>query len=379
MFAKPLNLIIVYILCVINFLILFLPFSLSIYPFFYFNEENFIQWLIYDVSFIAFFIISLFMIIYLVFDTIFGFTIINFTRDCKPAKKYIKKYPYVKEIIANFEDVKRKFGNKNIHLMISFRRDINAFAIGSLRKKIVVVTLGLIAEIRHLSRTEAEFQDALKCIMSHEASHLVNKDFLPALLLIANQKATNFAAWILEIFFNLLIRILHIIPVLGFIANKIILLLYKISSFLINFFNRFIINNIFSFLKLHLNRKAEYRCDRQGALVCGGQNMAHALSFLGEHGYITIFSTHPKTSSRMDYVENIVKSDKKIKVSLINKASNIISITILFFICNYSMNYISKLPYMQLDGKLVFYYKKFIYHATSLFNQLINLFNNFLT
>ena len=43
------------------------------------------------------------------------------------------------------------------------------------------------------------------------------------------------------------------------------------------------------------------------------------------------------------------------------------------------MNYVSKLTYIQLDGKLVFYYKKFIYHGTSLFNQLINLFNNFLT
>ncbi len=379
MFAKPFNLIIVYILCVTNFLILFLPLIFSIYPLFILNNENFVQWLIYDVSFVAFFVISLFMIIYLILDTMFGFTIISFTRDAKPAKKYIKKYSYITETIENFEDVKKRFGYKNIHLMISFRRDINAFAIGSLRKKIVVLTLGLIAEIRHLSRTEEEFQDALKCIISHEVSHLVNKDFLPALLLIANQKATNLAASILGIFFNLLIRILYLIPFLGFVINKFIIFLYKTSSFLINFFNRFIINNVFSFLKLHLNRKAEFRCDKQAALVCGGNNMAHALSFLGEHGYITIFSTHPKTAARISYVENIKKSENLIKVSFLNKASNIISITILFVICNYSLGYISKIPYLRLDGFLASYYNKIIILTSSLFNQLINLFNNFIS
>ncbi len=30
--------------------------------------------------------------------------------------------------------------------------------------------------------------------MAHEISHLVNKDFLPALLLFANQKATSIVA-----------------------------------------------------------------------------------------------------------------------------------------------------------------------------------------
>ena len=226
--------------------------------------------------------------------------------------------------------------------------------------------MGLLVHIRKNCNSEQEFQIAVKAIMAHEMSHLVNKDFLPTLLLFANQKATNFILFFINSIFNLLIILLCRIPVIGNILYVIITTTYKIVNFSLKFFYNFIIIKIYELLKLHISRKTEFRCDYQAALACGGNNVAFALSFLGSGGYVTIFSTHPRTKSRIKYVQNVEKQAGKIQISLINKLSNFLSIAILFIILTFTFTHVKKLEYLQSFKQHNI--KLYLYHYEQKFN-----------
>jgi Zn-dependent protease with chaperone function len=374
MFSKPFNLILVYILCIVNLLIIFLPFILIASPFLVINKSGFYQFLT-DTIYLNFFIVSFIMLCYLLLDTIFGFTIWSLTKASKNIKKYHKKYPYTKEISENFITLQDNFATQNIKLLISKSSEINAYAIGSVRKKIVVITLGLIAHIRKNVRSEEEFQNVIKCIMAHEISHLINKDFLPALLLFANQKATNFISYFVNLFFNIIIRIFYLIPILGSFITNIIIVVHNITRFIISFFHRYILIKIYNFLKLHISRKNEYRCDFQAALACDGKNMANALSYLGNNGYFTIFSSHPNTLKRIKKVENVKQAKGKIKVSFINKISNFSSILLLIILLDVSWNYVSKLEYLKIKNNHII--NNMLYKQKYYLNLLKNKINNY--
>ena len=60
--------------------------------------------------------------------------------------------------------------------------------------------------------------------------------------------------------------------------------------------------------------------------------MATALSALGENGYMTIFSAHPKTVSRMQKVSNIEKIYTVIKPQRGNSIINFLSIIFILFL-----------------------------------------------
>ncbi len=346
MFSKPFNLFLVYSLTVANLLIVFLPFSAIFIPVFYMNRTDITQGIL-DLTYISAFIVSFIMIFYLFMDLLFGFSIWGLTKKCKAAEKYQKKYKFIKQIIVNFKELQQKFASPKAKLLISNSNEVNAYAIGSFRKKIVVITLGLISHIRERCETEEEFQLAVKAIMAHEFSHLVNKDFLPTLLLLASQKATNFVANLLRLFFNLQITLFTRIPILGGLLYVLIINFYYLTNFLVTFFHRFILLKIFNFLKLHFSRATEYRCDREAAYACGGLNTAYALSFLGDNGFVTIFSTHPRTKNRMKKVKDIKEKSGKIRVSALNQLSNFFSISILLIALLIGLNQSSKVNLAQ--------------------------------
>ena len=101
--------------------------------------------------------------------------------------------------------MKKKFGTKTVKFYISNSKEINAFAVGSFGRKAVVLTEGIINHYAENSENEEEFLLAIKSILGHEMSHLINKDFLPGILMITNQKVTNFASFILGIAFNVFV------------------------------------------------------------------------------------------------------------------------------------------------------------------------------
>ncbi len=336
MFAKPFNLLLVYVVTVFNIAILSSPLIALLVPFVdhkssTLNLSDGILAKFKLALFLIIFLVSFFMLCYLVLDMLFGFAMRASLKNCTRYEK-IKDYDFLSKI---FEEVKEKFGEKNVKLYVKNSDEINAFAVASLGGKAIVLTSGLINHYLTNSENPKEFLYSLRSVMGHEMSHLINKDFLPTYLIIANQKATNFVSSLLNIIFNFGARAASFMPYGGKFSARLMVETYVILNFFFSAFNRFIVFNIYEFLRKFVSRSLEYRCDRQSALAFGGKNMAFALSFLGESGYFTLFSTHPATKRRINKVKNIEIEDYVIKPSFLESLSNYFTIMFLIVICLY--------------------------------------------
>ncbi len=335
MFAKPINLILVYVITVINIVVLASPFMAAIIPLFNFGHRS----LSVDAGTLAymkmsllflFFLVSFLMLFYLFLDFLFGFSVRSSLKNCSRFEK-IKDFDFLSDI---FDQVKTRFGEKNVHLYIKNSDEINAFAVSSFNKRAIVLTQGLIKHYLVECPDPKRFLNAIRSIMGHEMSHLINKDFLPAFLIMTNQKMTNFVSSILSLFFVLLSRVVFFIPggkTCAFLMNDI----YSILRFILTGFNRFIVYNIYEFLRRFVSRAIEFRCDRQSAYAFGGHNMALALSMLGKGGYFTLFSTHPGTEKRIRKVQDVKITESTIGARFVDSIANYFSIMFLMIICLY--------------------------------------------
>ncbi|MCE3254546.1 MAG: hypothetical protein K0R25_40 [Rickettsiaceae bacterium] len=369
MLSKPLNLLLVYVLILINFLILVLPFAVAIVPFIDLGKaqvifEKYISlkpeivfyWLVFAVSF--------FMILYLLCDFIFGFSVNSTLKDCEKYEE-LSGYDFLEDVIG---DVRFKFGAPKVDLYIKPSEQVNAFAVGGIRKKAIVLTTGLIDHFATSTENDRQFLLALRSIVGHEMSHLMNKDYLSGLLIIANQRANNFIGKILLFSFSSMARIFGY---RGEISNKmvwLIFLIYDICNWILNIFNRIVVNNIYKFLKNFLGRLAEYRCDRESAKAFGGIDMAFALSFLGKSGYLSLFSTHPSTARRIRKVEVVEEKNAIIRPFFITEISNFASIMILPVICYYSF-YAGKLNVLA-KFYIYYHYPEFYFQVLKLFPSI---------
>jgi len=336
MFAKPLNLILVYVVTVFNVAILFSPLVALAAPFISIDnnvitiEDNIFHKLKFAFLFICF-LVSFFMLVYMVIDFLLGFSVRSSLKGCVRFEK-IKDYDFLTEL---FNQAKNKFGEHGVRLYIKNSDEINAYAVSSLGKKAIVLTSGLIHHYLEECEDPKTFLYALRSVIGHEMSHLVNKDFLPTFLIITNQKVTNFISTLLHLAFNFAIRIFTHLPIGGPLAARTMRDSYMILNFVLTAFNRFAVYNIYELLRRFISRSIEYRCDMQSAKAFGGQNMAFALSLLGESGYFTLFSTHPKTKSRMSRVENINISGAIVKPRFVDSLANYFSLMSLVVICLY--------------------------------------------
>jgi len=278
------------------------------------------------------FMISFLMLIYLFIDFIFGFSIRLSLKDCKLYSKS-GNYDFLQGI---FEEVKNKFSNPSAKLYVQNSDELNAFAVGGMGRRVIVLTSGLIEHYASNTEDDQQFLSALRSILGHEMSHLINKDFLPGLLIIINQRVTNFISSILMMMFRIGLQITTYFRIQNKEIAIVMLTIYNICDWILNFFNRYVINGIYNFLRKFLSRSIEYRCDRQSAKAFGGINMAFALSLLGKSGYFTLFSTHPATIKRMKKVEIVEEKNAIIRASMLSKLSNFSSIMILPIICFYA-------------------------------------------
>jgi Zn-dependent protease with chaperone function len=271
------------------------------------------------------------MLVYLLLDFLFGFSVRASLKGCVRYEK-IKDYDFLTDL---FSQVKNKFGEKSVRLYIKNSDEVNAFAVSSLGGKAIVLTRGLINHYLAGCPNSKKFLYALRSVIGHEMSHLVNKDFLPAFLIMTNQKITNFVSTILHLIFNIGIRLASQVPYGGRYSARIMADAYSILNFIITAFNRFVVYNLYELLRRFVSRSIEYRCDRQSAKAFGGQNMALALSMLGEGGYFTLFSTHPGTKSRMKKVQAIKPCEEIVKPRFSDALSNYFSLMFLVVICLY--------------------------------------------
>lgn len=317
---------------VINIMVLVSPLMIALLPLFNLGSHSLqvdagilakMKWGV----FFLFFIVSFLMLFYLFIDFLFGFSVRSSLKKCKRFEK-IKDYDFLSDI---FEQIKTKFGDKNVHLYIKDSDEINAFAVSSFNKRAIVLTHGLIKHYLVECSDPKKFLSAIRSIMGHEMSHLINKDFLPAFLIITNQKVTNLVSSILTKFFRLLSRIIFFIPG-GRSCAVLMTNLYSFTRFVLMSFNRFVVYNVYEFLRRFIGRSLEFRCDRQSAQAFGGHNMALALSMLGKSGYFTLFSTHPGTLKRIEKVKDVRAKESVIGPRFADSIANYISIIFLMVI-----------------------------------------------
>lgn len=336
MFSKPLSLVLVYVVTVINIVVLASPLLALLVPFVHINNNFLVieNSLIEKVKFAFFllcFTVSFLMLVYLVIDFLLGFSVRTSLKGCTRYEK-IKDYDFLTDL---FNQVKNKFGERSVKLYIKNSDEVNAYAVSSMGSKAIVLTSGIINHYLHECPDPKRFLYALRSILGHEMSHLVNKDFLPAFLIMTNQKVTNFVSNLLLIIFNLATRAASMLPIGGRYTAIVMNNIYNAIHFAVTFFNRFVVYNLYEFLRRTISRSIEFRCDMQSARAFGGKSMALALSMLGEGGYYTIFSTHPKTKSRMGQVENIKISDAIVKPRFTDSLANYFAIMFLMVICLY--------------------------------------------
>ncbi len=316
------------------------------------------------------FIISFLMICYLLLDYIFGFSVSSALKGCKRFEK-LEKYDFLQSV---YDDVKEKFGCPDLKLYIKKTDEINAFAIAGMRKKSIVLTTGLINHYLINIPDNEKFLRAIRSIMGHEMSHLINKDFLPGLLMIVNQKVTNFATAVILILFKICLQIFAKLNMQSTYIARIMAWIYNVSSWILHLFSRVVIYNLYNFLKKFFSRQIEYRSDRQSAKAFGGMDMAFSLSLLGKSGYLTLFSTHPSTSRRIRKVEVVEEKNAVIRPSFLSSLSNFISIMILPLICYYAAR-ISNIDLM-IKYYIFHYYPDFYYQVVRLWagiNQQISV------
>ena len=336
MFAKPLKLILIYILTVVNIVFLIAPIIATIAPFVDFTKNSVVieYSLAYKIKIIVallIFLTSFFMLIYIFLDFLFGFSLRSSLKNCKKFDK-VKGYEFLKEI---FSQTQEKFNCKGVKLYIKNSNEINAYAVSSMSSGAVVLTKGIIDHFLVSCADSKEFLLSLRSIMAHEMSHLINRDFLPTFFVISNQKATNFVSKLLHYFFFFQINLFNKIPYIGKFYGSSIFYIYQIINFILTIFNKYVVLVIYNFLNKFASRSIEYRSDYQGALAFGGSNMVSALEKLGKSGYFTIFSTHPSTKSRINHVKFVKQSNEIITPKFFDKLTNYFAIMILITICLY--------------------------------------------
>ena len=332
MFAKLINILLVYLMVVINITLLLLPPLFFFLAFFIVSHPEIIHNhdFIYKVRLLVIFAVfmsSLLMLIYLLLDFIFGFSVRFSLKNCQRYEKF-SSYDFLTDI---FEQVKSKFMQPRVRLYIKNSQEINAFAVASFGSKAIVLTHGMIKHYLNNCDNHKDFIYAIRSIIAHEMSHLVNKDFLPTLLIIANRKATNVVVSLCYLAINLFGKLFYLLLREGFVI-KMINFLHNIFGFFLGFFNRVVVFNIYRFIGLSLSRSIEYRCDFQATQAFGGKRMAFALSLLGKSGYFTLFSTHPSTKSRIDKVANVVAKEGVVLPRIVDELANYIAMIFLFIV-----------------------------------------------
>lgn len=345
MLAKPFTILFVFILAVANFLVMALVLSVLVFPIFIFFREIFLS---FGPS-VFFYLVAktaIGILIYIVLDTIFGLTLRRTLKGCVKFKKANYVYCHA-EILESFEWLKNRFKMKNVTLYLDPTTSVvNAYAIGGFSGSAVTVTLGLINQMQMGTSSPEEFLDAVRGILGHEMSHLSNKDFLPGLITSASQNISAKTSRVIRIIFIFVSKICRFIPFIGKPISNLIITLYNLLNFILMAFFKIIFLPIYNFLQKVTSRSIEYRCDRESAYAYGGPIMAKGLSLLGKSGYISLFSTHPTTKSRIQSVEKVLPRGGTIRPGIINVLSNIIALSLIIFICIASSR-IANAPNMQ--------------------------------
>lgn len=324
MITKLLTFILTFILAVINLMVSMLPLELLITPFAYLFPKL-VDKISIDIIILSLFFVMSYILIYIAMDWLFSMTVRHFTKRTTPIHK-AKSVVDHKEIEESFLWLKKKFNLKNVNLYISGENVVNAYAVGGFRRKAVILTMGLINQAHNKTDDRKQALEAIRGIIGHELSHLSNQDYLPALLTFANQKALGFIDRIIFLIFKSISIFFMIIPVIGNPLSYLFNMIYSGINMFIDGVNLFFFMPLYRLLQKALSRSIEFRCDRDSALAFGGRRIAIGLSMLGAGSYFSVFSTHPRTKTRINKVEKVKAISGYIRPGFLTQIINVLSV-----------------------------------------------------
>lgn len=326
MFSKITSILLVYALCLLNFAFLTIPFIIIMSPLLLIKGHLGSELMIGCVLLFAFCVSSLVLAFWFL-DYLFSFSVRSYI---KKTKSYThKKYELYKPYIQHAHKIITQKYNLSFKILIKESETIEAFATGSFSTNIVVISTATLEKLEYKSKTKEEFANAIAGLLGHEASHLLNKDFLPGNLLMLNQKATNFVAKISGFFASCIFTMFSVIPYLGKPLRKVSKLIHGKSSYLLNFSMQNLVLPIYFFVNRFLTRAIEYRSDKDAARAFGFAGITLCLNMIAGNSYNSIFSTHPSTPKRVSSV-NGVGEQKFITAGFLILLLNYLSFVIIF-------------------------------------------------
>ena len=333
----------------IHFLLISLPFYLAIIPILNYLSKN--HQIYFSSNLFNYLIIMLLIltILYILLDVIFGFTI----------KEYLKNTILVNdsqeyaEYHLIFEEVKSKFKIGEVKFLLNNNEEINAFAIATFRKNYIIVSKGMINHIDNSYEDIEDKIDALKGLLAHEFSHLVNLDFLPNLILLSGLNVSNHIDNVLKITLNIAISLISIVPIIGNLIVIIVSATYNLLHLLLQSIYTYVISPIYKLIETYLSRLIEYRSDIQSAEALGWQciyKTLYLLLLIDGNTYHSKFSTHPNTISRILKIYGVSEKPNKLSISIISKYFGLFIICILFFYLSLNLNINEQSNYINMNN-----------------------------
>ncbi len=372
-FVNPLSVIIATLFTFINFLVILLPFYLLLIFFMTAAEDT--QAVASSNNVFIYTLLFMFMltIIYLYLDLIFGFTVKSIIKDCVDINS-LDDTDLHKEL---FEDVLKEFDMEDVHFLFQANDEINAYAISTLRKEYVIVTTGMLEHIENSFSNPQEQKQALKGMIAHELSHLLNLDSLPNLILLSGQNIANYISKGLNLVLTYIALILSYIPATAIFA-LIFTVIFNLLTKGLDMVYIYILHPSYLFIERFLGRLNEYRSDYQSAEALSWKPIYFCLSSLiklSGNTYHSNFSTHPNTISRMLLIYKVEKTELNITASFFSKYFSLLllgifSIALFYFsfnnietINNFSKTIIisSTQFYEDTINFFIYIYKSYLY------------------
>ena len=315
--VNPVSVIIATIFTFINFLVILLPFYLSIISIILIGEDT--QTFIASSSIFIYTMLFMFIftVAYLYLDLFFGFTVKGIIKDCIDINT-LENFSIHKKL---FEEALKEFNMSDVKFLLQESNEVNAYAISTLRKEYVIITSGMLEHIGNSFSDIEEQKLALKGMIAHELSHLLNLDSLPNLILLSGQNIANYISIALTFIVNYLVLILSYIPVTA-ILSLIISVVFTLMQKGLNMLYVYILHPSYLFVERFLGRLNEYRSDYQSAEALSWKPIYLCLSSiikLSGNTYHSNFSTHPNTISRVLLIYKVQRTELNIKASFFSK------------------------------------------------------------
>lgn len=368
--ANPISVIIATLFTFVNFLVILLPFHITLI--FFLDKQSNLD-LSNNIFIYTMIFMFIFTLIYLCLDFYYGFTIKSIIKDCKDIST-IKELSLENRL---FLETLKKFELSNVSFLLQRSEEVNAFAVLSLRKKYVIITTAMIEHISKSFDTQEAKEKALQGLIAHELSHLLNWDSLPNLILLSGQFVAVFLSNILTFVSTIVIKIISMIPIVSIFAIGVTYI-FLFLQFALNMIYTFILHPLYLLVERFLGRVIEHRSDYQSAKAMSWEPMylcLTALLYLQGNTFNSSFSTHPSTISRILHIYKVEKSSQNIEVSFFSKYFSLIIIfaslvlTIYFLVMNFNeINYLSEkfISYFHQIKSFIFYI-----HETNLYLPIV--------